>query len=133
MYIFLLLSVPQQCSFPTLGSITFICSFQFLLAENFREVNVGNMNFINLHLIYAIAHSNACGVFYDNSSVCFFRTHMRMCVSGQVTEETSVILSALGYICSCRGIINVKGKGELKTYFVHTEMSRSLSQGTVMP
>lgn len=60
---------------------------------------------------------------------------MCVCVvaGGQVTEETSVILSALGYICSCRGIINVKGKGELKTYFVHTEMSRSLSQGTVMP
>nr|XP_020475809.1 adenylate cyclase type 2-like isoform X2 [Monopterus albus] len=51
----------------------------------------------------------------------------------QVTEETSHILSTLGYMCSCRGIINVKGKGELKTYFVHTEMSRSLSQGTVMP
>uniref|UniRef100_A0AAQ5YJA1 Adenylate cyclase type 2 n=1 Tax=Amphiprion ocellaris TaxID=80972 RepID=A0AAQ5YJA1_AMPOC len=51
----------------------------------------------------------------------------------QVTEETSCILSALGYMCSCRGIINVKGKGELKTYFVHTEMTRSLSQGTVMP
>ncbi|KAG7245186.1 hypothetical protein INR49_023752 [Caranx melampygus] len=51
----------------------------------------------------------------------------------QVTEETSQILSTLGYMCSCRGIINVKGKGDLKTYFVHTEMSRSLSQGTVMP
>ncbi|MCJ8728362.1 hypothetical protein PDJAM_G00003590 [Pangasius djambal] len=51
----------------------------------------------------------------------------------QVTEETSRILLALGYMCSCRGIINVKGKGELKTYFVHTEMSRSLSQGNVMP
>ncbi|MEQ2298312.1 Adenylate cyclase type 2 [Ameca splendens] len=51
----------------------------------------------------------------------------------QVTEETSGILSNLGYMCSCRGIINVKGKGELKTYFVHTEMTRSLSQGTVMP
>ncbi|XP_056877379.1 adenylate cyclase type 2b isoform X1 [Takifugu flavidus] len=51
----------------------------------------------------------------------------------QVTEETSRILSSLGYLCSCRGIINVKGKGELKTYFVHTEMTRSLSQGTVMP
>ncbi|KAK5621381.1 hypothetical protein CRENBAI_008383 [Crenichthys baileyi] len=50
-----------------------------------------------------------------------------------VTEETSGILSNLGYMCSCRGIINVKGKGELKTYFVHTEMTRSLSQGTVMP
>ncbi|XP_027892116.1 adenylate cyclase type 2b isoform X4 [Xiphophorus couchianus] len=53
--------------------------------------------------------------------------------STQVTDETSGILSNLGYMCSCRGIINVKGKGELKTYFVHTEMSRSLSQGTVMP
>uniref|UniRef100_A0A7N6C469 Adenylate cyclase type 2 n=1 Tax=Anabas testudineus TaxID=64144 RepID=A0A7N6C469_ANATE len=51
----------------------------------------------------------------------------------QVTEETSHILSTIGYMCSCRGIINVKGKGDLKTYFVHTEMSRSLSQGTVMP
>ncbi|KAM9776879.1 adenylate cyclase type 2-like isoform 1-T1 [Syngnathus typhle] len=51
----------------------------------------------------------------------------------QVTEETSEILTTLGYMCSCRGIINVKGKGELKTYFVHTEMTRSLSQGTVMP
>ncbi|XP_077362966.1 adenylate cyclase type 2-like isoform X1 [Festucalex cinctus] len=51
----------------------------------------------------------------------------------QVTEETSEILSTLGYMCSCRGIINVKGKGELKTYFVHTEMTRSLSQGNVMP
>lgn len=57
---------------------------------------------------------------------CFF-------LSVQVTEETSHILSTLGYMCSCRGIINVKGKGELKTYFVHTEMTRSLSQGTVMP
>ncbi|TRY93893.1 hypothetical protein DNTS_016039 [Danionella cerebrum] len=51
----------------------------------------------------------------------------------QVTEETSCVLQTLGYLCTCRGIINVKGKGELKTYFVHTEMSRSLSQGNVMP
>ncbi|XP_067305326.1 adenylate cyclase type 2 [Pseudorasbora parva] len=51
----------------------------------------------------------------------------------QVTEETSRILQPLGYMCTCRGIINVKGKGELITYFVHTEMSRSLSQGNVMP
>uniref|UniRef100_A0A671SQL8 adenylate cyclase n=1 Tax=Sinocyclocheilus anshuiensis TaxID=1608454 RepID=A0A671SQL8_9TELE len=49
----------------------------------------------------------------------------------QVTEETSRILQTLGYMCTCRGIINVKGKGELKTYFVHTEMSRSLSQGNL--
>ncbi|XP_028909907.1 adenylate cyclase type 2 isoform X2 [Ornithorhynchus anatinus] len=49
----------------------------------------------------------------------------------QVTEETNIVLQTLGYVCTCRGIINVKGKGELKTYFVHTEMTRSLSQGNV--
>nr|XP_032642407.1 adenylate cyclase type 2 isoform X2 [Chelonoidis abingdonii] len=49
----------------------------------------------------------------------------------QVTEETNNVLQTLGYMCTCRGIINVKGKGELKTYFVHTEMTRSLSQGNV--
>ncbi|XP_076864575.1 adenylate cyclase type 2b isoform X2 [Brachyhypopomus gauderio] len=50
----------------------------------------------------------------------------------QVTEETSRVLKPLGYMCSCRGIINVKGKGDLKTFFVHTEMTRTLSQGNVM-
>uniref|UniRef100_A0A8C4KJH1 adenylate cyclase n=1 Tax=Dromaius novaehollandiae TaxID=8790 RepID=A0A8C4KJH1_DRONO len=49
----------------------------------------------------------------------------------QVTEETNNVLQMLGYMSTCRGIINVKGKGELKTYFVHTEMTRSLSQGNV--
>ncbi|XP_011369704.1 adenylate cyclase type 2 [Pteropus vampyrus] len=49
----------------------------------------------------------------------------------QVTEETSLILQTLGYTCTCRGIINVKGKGELKTYFVNTEMSGSLSQSNL--
>lgn len=49
----------------------------------------------------------------------------------QVTEETSLILQTLGYTCTCRGIINVKGKGELKTYFVSTEMSGSLSQSNL--
>ncbi|KPP61800.1 adenylate cyclase type 2-like, partial [Scleropages formosus] len=41
----------------------------------------------------------------------------------QVTEETSRVLQTLGYTCTCRGIINVKGKGELKTFFIHTEMT----------
>ncbi|KAM6148236.1 LOW QUALITY PROTEIN: adenylate cyclase type 2-like [Rhynchocyon petersi] len=49
----------------------------------------------------------------------------------QVTEETSLVLQTLGYACACRGIINVKGKGDLKTYFVNTEMSRSLSQSNL--
>lgn len=63
----------------------------------------------------------------------FFSGSHLVCFLPQVTEETSRILQTLGYMCSCRGIINVKGKGDLKTFFVHTEMTRSLSQGNVMP
>ncbi|KAM9302041.1 adenylate cyclase type 7 [Gastrophryne carolinensis] len=43
----------------------------------------------------------------------------------QVTEETCHILEGLGYSCECRGLINVKGKGELRTYFVCTDMTKS--------
>lgn len=85
------------------------------------------------------AGENTGGMSYKNYSWTPFSLLVRFFIyplfflSVQVTEETSHILSTLGYMCSCRGIINVKGKGELKTYFVHTEMTRSLSQGTVMP
>uniref|UniRef100_A0A8C7ZXK3 Adenylate cyclase type 7 n=1 Tax=Oryzias sinensis TaxID=183150 RepID=A0A8C7ZXK3_9TELE len=47
----------------------------------------------------------------------------------QVTEETSEVLQELGYSCECRGLINVKGKGELKTFFVCTDMSKQLGMG----
>ncbi|NXF99698.1 ADCY7 cyclase, partial [Sakesphorus luctuosus] len=47
----------------------------------------------------------------------------------QVTEETSKILQELGYSCECRGLINVKGKGELRTYFVCTETAKSQGMG----
>ncbi|XP_036439962.1 adenylate cyclase type 7 isoform X2 [Colossoma macropomum] len=42
----------------------------------------------------------------------------------QVTEETSDVLQKLGYLCECRGLINVKGKGELKTFFVCTDCNK---------
>lgn len=47
----------------------------------------------------------------------------------QVTEETSLVLRKLGYSCECRGLINVKGKGELKTFFVCTDMSKQQGMG----
>ncbi|XP_076011596.1 adenylate cyclase type 7 isoform X2 [Genypterus blacodes] len=47
----------------------------------------------------------------------------------QVTEETSSTLHNLGYSCECRGLINVKGKGELKTFFVCTDMSKQQGMG----
>nr|DBA22671.1 TPA: hypothetical protein GDO54_013684 [Pyxicephalus adspersus] len=50
----------------------------------------------------------------------------------QVTEETSKVLQKLGYTCERRGVIKVKGKGQLCTYFVITDMARSNSQGNVL-
>ncbi|XP_047436179.1 adenylate cyclase type 7 isoform X2 [Mugil cephalus] len=47
----------------------------------------------------------------------------------QVTAETSEVLQKLGYSCECRGFINVKGKGELKTFFVCTDMSKQQGMG----
>ncbi|KAL4642212.1 adenylate cyclase type 2-like isoform X1 [Arapaima gigas] len=47
----------------------------------------------------------------------------------QVTEETSSVLQKLGYSCECRGLIDVKGKGELRTYFVCTDSSKPQGMG----
>uniref|UniRef100_A0A3Q2ZBJ7 Adenylate cyclase type 4 n=1 Tax=Hippocampus comes TaxID=109280 RepID=A0A3Q2ZBJ7_HIPCM len=41
----------------------------------------------------------------------------------QVTEETAQAVQSVGYGITLRGVINVKGKGELTTYFVNTEHS----------
>ncbi|KAJ8366319.1 hypothetical protein AAFF_G00362850 [Aldrovandia affinis] len=39
----------------------------------------------------------------------------------QVTEETAEVLKSLGYSLTLRGVITVKGKGELTTYFINIE------------
>ncbi|XP_074090880.1 adenylate cyclase type 4 isoform X3 [Macrotis lagotis] len=43
----------------------------------------------------------------------------------QVTEETARVLQSLGYTCYSRGVIKVKGKGQLCTYFLSTELART--------
>nr|BAE36621.1 unnamed protein product [Mus musculus] len=43
----------------------------------------------------------------------------------QVTEETARALQSLGYTCYSRGSIKVKGKGELCTYFLNTDLTRT--------
>ncbi|XP_067303732.1 adenylate cyclase type 4-like isoform X2 [Pseudorasbora parva] len=41
----------------------------------------------------------------------------------QVTEETAHVAQMLGYSVTLRGVINVKGKGQLTTYFIDTEQT----------
>lgn len=52
------------------------------------------------------------------------RRHFLICiVSSQVTEETSQMVESVGYGVTLRGVVNVKGKGDLTTYFINTEHS----------
>ncbi|RXN25026.1 adenylate cyclase type 4-like protein [Labeo rohita] len=41
----------------------------------------------------------------------------------QVTEETAQVAQMLGHSVTLRGVVNVKGKGQLTTYFIDTEHS----------
>ncbi|XP_051757174.1 adenylate cyclase type 4-like [Ctenopharyngodon idella] len=41
----------------------------------------------------------------------------------QVTEETAQVAQMLGYSVTQRGVVNVKGKGQLTTYFIDTEQT----------
>ena len=36
----------------------------------------------------------------------------------QVTQEVYQILSQKGYVFECRGLVSIKGKGEMLTYFL---------------
>uniref|UniRef100_A0A665V7E4 adenylate cyclase n=1 Tax=Echeneis naucrates TaxID=173247 RepID=A0A665V7E4_ECHNA len=47
----------------------------------------------------------------------------------QVTEETAKVVESVGYSVTLRGVVNVKGKGELTTYFVNTEPSELSTYG----
>lgn len=39
----------------------------------------------------------------------------------QLTEETAQVVQSLGFTVTLRGVINVKGKGDLTTYFINTD------------
>ncbi|XP_076580666.1 adenylate cyclase type 4 [Chaetodon auriga] len=41
----------------------------------------------------------------------------------QVTEETAQMVESVGYSVTLRGVVNVKGKGDLTTYFVNTDQT----------
>uniref|UniRef100_A0A8D3AUG0 adenylate cyclase n=1 Tax=Scophthalmus maximus TaxID=52904 RepID=A0A8D3AUG0_SCOMX len=41
----------------------------------------------------------------------------------QVTEETAEVVQSIGYGVTLRGVVNVKGKGELTTFFVNMDQS----------
>lgn len=73
------------------------------------------------HQTCVLLGAGFCLTPHSRCSSCFPRL---LAFSFQVTEETCTILQGLGYSCECRGLINVKGKGELRTYFVCTDTAK---------
>lgn len=67
---------------------------------------------------------NSYGFFFSSLNNLYYFKEFSDSFHIKVTEETSRILQDLGYSCECRGLINVKGKGELRTYFVCTETAK---------
>lgn len=51
----------------------------------------------------------------------------------QVTEETCEILQAYGYTFEQRGLVAVKGKGQLMTYYLQGKVSKPASQPNASP
>ncbi|XP_077301910.1 adenylate cyclase type 6 [Arctopsyche grandis] len=53
----------------------------------------------------------------------------------QVTQEVYQILSKRGFLLTCRGTINVKGKGDMVTYFLngHTKNQMPKSPNNIVP
>jgi len=47
----------------------------------------------------------------------------------QVTQDIEVILKPKGFSLSCRGLIPVKGKGEMLTYFLDGRGSNTSGMG----
>lgn len=94
---------------------------EFGLSRCRFESEYFSSNETNSH-IFAVFKNDFCWLVVSLSCSCLLRLL-------QVTEESFKVLSKLGYSCDCRGLINVKGKGELKTFFVCTDMSKQQGMG----
>lgn len=53
--------------------------------------------------------------------VSFF--FLLLLLRSQVTEETAQMVESVGYSVTLRGVVHVKGKGDLTTYFVNRDQS----------
>lgn len=51
------------------------------------------------------------------------RVSLSLSLCSQVTEETAEVVQSIGYGVTLRGVVNVKGKGELTTFFVNMDQS----------
>lgn len=57
----------------------------------------------------------------ENSNVSSIWWIHSMCLlfCSQVTTDLYQVLASKGYVLECRGVVKVKGKGEMTTYFLN--------------
>jgi len=117
--------------------VTAMAEYAFRLKQQLANVNEHSFNNFQLRIGISIGPVVA-GVIgankpqYDiwGNSVNVASRMDSTCTIGkiQVTQEVAQILKVRGYLLTCRGTINVKGKGEMVTWFL--EAKAPLEEGS---
>ncbi|XP_054707275.1 adenylate cyclase type 8-like [Uloborus diversus] len=109
------------------GHLTALVDFAFAMKESLDEINKHSFN--NFKLRIGISHGPLVGGVIGAKKPVYdiwgntVNEASRMDSTGtfdkiQVPKATAQILEAHGYLVRLRGCVNVKGKGEMETYYV---------------
>ncbi|XP_052765547.1 adenylate cyclase type 6-like [Mya arenaria] len=116
-----------ETSFPDMSHVVALTEYVFNIQEQLRQVNEHSFNNFKMRIGMNVGPAVA-GVIgakkphYDiwgntvNVASRMDSTGVPDCI--QVTQEIYNILEPLGYMLECRGMVAVKGKGEMVTYFL---------------
>lgn len=118
---------PRDQSLPPSYHLSTCCSFAFAMKRALNEVNVHSFN--NFVMRIGISHGPLVGGVIGAKKPVFdiwgdtVNEASRMDSTGtldmiQVPKRSAVVLASEGFLVQCRGIIQVKGKGEMETYYV---------------
>lgn len=118
---------PRDQSLPPSYHLSTCCDFAFAMKQALNEVNIHSFN--NFVMRIGISHGPLVGGVIGAKKPVFdiwgdtVNEASRMDSTGtldmiQVPKRSAVILASEGFLVQCRGVIQVKGKGEMETYYV---------------
>lgn len=128
---------PRDQSLPPSYHLSTCCNFAFAMRQALNEVNIHSFN--NFVMRIGISHGPLVGGVIGAKKPVFdiwgdtVNEASRMDSTGtldmiQVPKRSAVILETQGFRVKCRGVIPVKGKGEMETYYVIEKSSPSRLQ-----
>lgn len=130
---------PRDQSLPPSHHLSVCCNFAFAMKKALGELNVHSFN--NFVMRIGISHGPLVGGVIGAKKPVFdiwgdtVNEASRMDSTGtldkiQVPKRSAEILAAEGFVVHCRGVIPVKGKGDMETYYV-LEKPPTVSQASL--